>query len=659
MKKTFFIVSIIMLFFWAEFSIAQGECLGGGCPANAVGYNYPTGTFTTTSDVWTTVATDIGEGHWAIYQVEIGNTYEWSLCPADGGSYPRDSELTLYNHSDLSILCYSNDVCDINAKITWTATFTGLVRVQTNERYFFFGTQFTCESFVFLPTATTLVWRCVDCSTDCDSQLNYPGPYCVDNSATQLPIITGSTSGTFSSSPAGLNLNTSTGAILPSASTPGIYTITYAIPAAGSCPAINLTETVVITALPPTPTLSPDPACAGSNINFIANNGNLYEFLVNEVSQAPFSSNNSFNSAPLNNGDEVCVRSYPPIPFIMDGEINETAWGAALATSAGGPTGSGFGGNNRIDALYLKNIRGTLYGALAGNENDGNDQMNNNWILIFIDSKPGGFNSLLSWVNRSNAPGFTQGVFNLALNNDVIFDPGFEPDYILTMNQAASTAYFDLYDMQANLNNYLGSNVDNPTQFGFTGNLATGDTTKGFEFSFPLSFIGSPITNFKTFAMMVNDPNAGEQTFISNQFLTRANEGENNYGNGYIDFGNAAPNPIDYYLSADCYSETCITVSPVIPPVTGFSYLSPVCENDPNILPVFDDNFVMGGNYNITPASGLVIDPTTREINLSTSTPGTYTISYTVPATGCNPEGTSTFEIIINPLPTTTNIYHD
>jgi hypothetical protein len=494
---------------------------------------------------------------------------------------------------------------------------------------------------------------------ECQVLFNYQGPYCVDNSATQLPIITGSTSGTFSTSPAGLNLNTSTGAIIPSASSSGIYTVTYAIPEIGSCPAINLTETVVITALPPTPTLNPDPACEASNINFNAGNGSLYEFLINDVSQAPFSSNNSFNSDPLNSGDEVCVRSYPPVPFIMDGEINETAWGSALATSIGGPAASGFGGNNRIDALYMKNIRGTLYGALAGNENDGNDQMNNNWILIFIDSKPGGFNSLISWTNRDNVPGFTLGVGNLALYDDVIFDPGFEPDYILTMNQASSIAYFDLYDMQADANTYLGSNVDGSNDFGFSGNLATGDTTRGFEFSFPLSLIGSPTTNFKAFAMMVNDPNAGEQTFLSNQFLTCANNGEGNYGNGYIDFGNAAPNPIDYYLSADCYSETCITVSPVIPPVTGFSYLSPVCENDPNILPVFATDFTLGGNYSISPVSGLVINPSSREIDLTNSTPGTYTITYTVPAIGCNPAGTSSFEIIINPLPTTTNIYHD
>ena len=647
-----------MLFFGAEFSFAQGECLGGGCPANtnAGMYHRPTGLQSTTSDVFVLVANNLREGDYAQYEVTLGNTYEWSLCEDDGGNVVfYDASLTLYDDASLTPICFSDNYCNSNRpKICWTATFSGIVRVQVNDRNLGLCNSWT----LFSLQNTVLTWRCVDCIDGITiTEVSYSGPFCDDNNLAQFPFITGTTNGSFSSNPAGLNINASTGAINPSLSSPGIYTITYTY--ASGCSDVYAYETVVITALPPTPTLSPDPACADENITFNAGNGSLYEFLVNDVSQGPFSSNNSFNSAPLNNGDEVCVRSYPPIPFIMDGEINETAWGAALATSAGGPTGSGFGGNNRIDALYLKNIRGTLYGALAGNENDGNDQMNNNWILIFIDSKPGGFNSLLSWVNRSNAPGFTQGVFNLALNNDVIFDPGFEPDYILTMNQAASTAYFDLYDMQANLNNYLGSNVDNPTQFGFTGNLATGDTTKGFEFSFPLSFIGSPITNFKTFAMMVNDPNAGEQTFISNQFLTRANEGENNYGNGYIDFGNAAPNPIDYYLSADCYSETCITVSPVIPPVTGFSYLSPVCENDPNILPVFDDNFVMGGNYNITPASGLVIDPTTREINLSTSTPGTYTISYTVPATGCNPEGTSTFEIIINPLPTTTNIYHD
>ena len=57
--------------------------------------------------------------------------------------------------------------------------------------------------------------------------------YCADDSD-PTPTITGLGGGTFSSSPTGLSINASTGAIDVSASTPGAYTVTYTT--AGTCP---------------------------------------------------------------------------------------------------------------------------------------------------------------------------------------------------------------------------------------------------------------------------------------------------------------------------------------------------------------------------------------------------------------------------------------
>ena len=53
-------------------------------------------------------------------------------------------------------------------------------------------------------------------------------------------------SNTFSSI-TGLSLNTTTGAINPSLSTPGTYTITYSLPAAGGCSAVSATASITIT----------------------------------------------------------------------------------------------------------------------------------------------------------------------------------------------------------------------------------------------------------------------------------------------------------------------------------------------------------------------------------------------------------------------------
>ncbi|MGN6419535.1 MAG: hypothetical protein ACTHMC_18690, partial [Pseudobacter sp.] len=70
-------------------------------------------------------------------------------------------------------------------------------------------------------------------------------PLC--NTVATSPVkLTGSTGGTFSASPAGLVINAATGAVSPSASTPGTYTVTYSIPANPPCLAFSTTATVVI-----------------------------------------------------------------------------------------------------------------------------------------------------------------------------------------------------------------------------------------------------------------------------------------------------------------------------------------------------------------------------------------------------------------------------
>lgn len=60
---------------------------------------------------------------------------------------------------------------------------------------------------------------------------------------------TGSGGGTYSASPAGLLVNAITGAITLGASTAGTYTVTYAITAAGGCPAFSTTTAITVHAV--------------------------------------------------------------------------------------------------------------------------------------------------------------------------------------------------------------------------------------------------------------------------------------------------------------------------------------------------------------------------------------------------------------------------
>jgi len=326
----------------------------------------------------------------------------------------------------------------------------------------------------------------------------------------------------------------------------------------------------------------------------------------------------------------VCVNSYPPLPINFNGLITEAEWGTPFSTSLGGPAASGFGVGNNLDALYLKNSSGFLYGALAGNVVNGS----NNRMLLFIDCQAGGFNNLGGWSTRTNAPYYS--VENL---NSITFDAGFSPEYILAMNQAGGNTFFDLYNMVTNTNVYLGDGNTSPL-LGFVGNSGTGDFSNGFEFAFPLTALGNPTLAMKAFAMLVNNP--GTQTLpnttLSNQFLTPCGSSELNYGNGGVNFALAAPNPIVFPLSADCYSQTCVTVVNTVTPT--FSFPIDFCSGAavPS-LPAISDNGIAG---------------TWIPSSINNTTNGSYTFT---PFGGCAIP--VTVNVVITPNPTLSPLYHD
>ncbi len=79
---------------------------------------------------------------------------------------------------------------------------------------------------------------------------NYPAsPYC-SNFGSVTPSHPGLTPGGIYGAPGGLTLNTANGTVTTNTSTPGTYTVTYTIAAAGGCPAFTTTASITITALP-------------------------------------------------------------------------------------------------------------------------------------------------------------------------------------------------------------------------------------------------------------------------------------------------------------------------------------------------------------------------------------------------------------------------
>ena len=81
------------------------------------------------------------------------------------------------------------------------------------------------------------------------ASISYEGtPFC-KTLTTGVVTRTGTTGGTFSST-VGLSINTTTGEISPSVSTPGVYVVVYTIAASSGCPEVTATTNVTITSNP-------------------------------------------------------------------------------------------------------------------------------------------------------------------------------------------------------------------------------------------------------------------------------------------------------------------------------------------------------------------------------------------------------------------------
>jgi len=146
MKKPLHLFSVLVFVLILSLS-GKAQCVFSGV-------QYPSGTITPTT-TWTTVSTAIYAGEYSAYNVIAGNIYEWSLCTADGGNASYDSQLSLFNSINTgTALDYQDDVCGDDAKITWTATFTGVAYVQVNL--------YNCSTN---QTVTTLVCRFTPGST--------------------------------------------------------------------------------------------------------------------------------------------------------------------------------------------------------------------------------------------------------------------------------------------------------------------------------------------------------------------------------------------------------------------------------------------------------------------------------------------------------------
>jgi hypothetical protein len=167
--------------------------------------------------------------------------------------------------------------------------------------------------------------------------------YCIDGSD-PTPTISGVGSGAYTSSPAGLLINGSTGAIDVSASTPNTYTVTYTTP--GTCTGSS-DEIVTINALPAAPTVLTSGStifCAGGSVDLTSSqaSGNVWSNTattqtINVTGTGTYSvtytDGNGCSSTSANTA--VTVNTLPAVPTISaDGPTSFCTGGSVNLTSS-------------------------------------------------------------------------------------------------------------------------------------------------------------------------------------------------------------------------------------------------------------------------------------------------------------------------------------
>ncbi|TDE51457.1 gliding motility-associated C-terminal domain-containing protein [Flavobacterium sp. GT3P67] len=331
---------------------------------------------------------------------------------------------------------------------------------------------------------------------------------------------------------------------------------------------------VTLTASPANNTTSP--LCLGTSVTFTASGGaDLFEFSVDGVVMQGMSTSRVFTTNALTDGQTVKVRTRYAVT--MDGSITETSWGTGalednfLSAPLSSNASTGYVNSLKISALEDKVVLGITGKVL-----------NNRSILLFLDTKTGGFN-ISNYGDEANSDPLVRA-FNIFNNNPSTFDSYFQADYclVITTDAAETNYYANVIELKtgASVKTYLGSaatGIPSSVMGVNKNNSGINDYSLGFEVEVLKSLIGYTTGDIKFFALTMNDKEDGSQS-VTNSFLSPERSSNLDYGIGAIDYNLKDPNPVVVSSAAltPCYSEANIIMNFVSIPTTA-SLTQPTC----------------------------------------------------------------------------------
>ena len=250
------------------------------------------------------------------------------------------------------------------AGLVFVSTITGEIDVVASNQGSYLITYTTSG------TCPDVVSQTITLTDAADASFSYSSTSFCSNQSNPSPIFSTGTAGVFTST-SGLSINSSTGAINLSASTPGTYVVTNTIAAAGSCPSDVQTFTVTINSAPSVVVSGGGTVCGNDPVevvltfsgagpwSFTLNDGSS-NYLFPGITDSPFTFNATIsgnytvtaisNSNCLGNSNGNAVVAINPNPTVSISPISDVCDNAASVTLVGSPaggifTGSGITGN--------------------------------------------------------------------------------------------------------------------------------------------------------------------------------------------------------------------------------------------------------------------------------------------------------------------------
>ena len=238
---------------------------------------WQTATFNSSTCAWVTSGLQPEQPTLACY--ETGATFNTTSCQWDiTGTQPEQPTLACYQTAAFNttscawvvsgtqaaeptgLACYQSATFDTTI-CSWVVSGTQQINAATisacgSYTWLNNGQIYTASGIYFGDTVNCIIQKLILTITAVSSaDISYlNSAFCNAETNLQLVSLVGSSGGIYGAIPAGLSLDINSGSIIPSASSPGNYIVTYTTQASGSCNSVSDTAFIIISEVPEEPT---------------------------------------------------------------------------------------------------------------------------------------------------------------------------------------------------------------------------------------------------------------------------------------------------------------------------------------------------------------------------------------------------------------------